>query len=227
MDTITINGKTLEELGVDGLAEYTVGGSSFDNQTFFGRNRTTFDVLASVPRLKTVAFTLAFKSATRAAAVMLKSRVDAEFVGKIDLRMPDDLYYTVYADGIGDLVLKGTSGGYIGTAAYKFKGICHGEIVTVTGNTVNCLSTTPRTDCKLEVTVPANATYFRLGTVQFNNVSAGDVLTADGLTGRILVNGAPASGEISFTQFPFLVPGENNIYTTAGTATVTYYPTYI
>lgn len=224
MDTIYINGKSLSTLGVDGLLEYTITGTGISNEVFTGRFRTHFSVLASVPGTKAVTFTLVFKAQTRNAAVLLKSAVDAEFVGQVELKMPDDLYYTCYSSAIGEIMLKGSDSGWIGTAVYKCTGFCHDQLVTETGTSINCTSTMPRTDCKLEYTVPAAVNVYTLGTVAFTNLSAGDVLTADGIEGRFLVNNAPAVNRVIFTEFPYLVPGEN---TFPDAVTVTYYPTYI
>lgn len=225
MDTIYINGTDVQTLGAKGLMEYTIGGTALDNEVFHGRYRTHFGVLASVPGTRSIKFTLAFEANTRQDALLNKSAVDALMVGVVDLQMPDELFYRCYSSGIGDLVLMGTdNGGYIGTAVYKFTGICHGSLVTQTGTSINCTSTMPRTDCKLECTVSADADEFVLGTVTFTNVSAGDVLVADGIEGRFLVNGAPSVNEVSFLTFPYLVPGTN---TFPRSVTVTYEPTYI
>jgi len=56
-------------------------------------------------------------------------------------------------------------------------------------------------------------------------VSEGDVLTADGINGRMLKNGVPTTG-VTFTHLPYLVPGSQTI-TCPETLTVKYYPSYI
>jgi hypothetical protein len=61
--------------------------------------------------------------------------------------------------------------------------------------------------------------------VVFKNVSEGDVLTADGINGRMLKNGVPTTG-VTFTHLPYLVPGSQTI-TCPETLTVKYYPSYI
>jgi hypothetical protein len=57
-------------------------------------------------------------------------------------------------------------------------------------------------------------------------VSAGDVLVADGINGRLLQNGTPTTGNAAFTHLPYLVPGEQTIICPE-TLTVQYYPSYI
>ena len=63
-------------------------------------------------------------------------------------------------------------------------------------------------------------------TVTITGVTAGDVLVVDGIEGRILQNGAPCAGNMSFLHLPALVPGEN-VFSCPEVLTVEYYPTYI
>lgn len=224
MDTIYINGTDIATLGGAALQEWRVGGTALKNQTFLGRWRTNPLVLSSVPTTKKLTFSIAYEAQDAYTATLNKSRVDALLVGKVTLYMPNTLYYTGYTTGIGDLVLMGNdTEGVIGIAQYSFEGICHGPLVTVNAGTVNCLSTAPRTDCILTKTMTAAADAFALGPVTFTNVSAGDVLKVDGIEGTIMVNGAPVSNPISFSEFPYLVPGQN----TTNADSISYYPTYI
>lgn len=58
------------------------------------------------------------------------------------------------------------------------------------------------------------------------DVSEGDEIVVDGILGRILQNGAPCAGNMSFIHLPSLVPGEN-YFQCPEDLTVEYYPTFI
>lgn len=227
METMLINGRDIHDLGAHVLAEYKIGGTNVDTQVFAGRWRTHFDVLEAVPGLRPVQFTLVFTGADRREAFLKKSQVDAMLSGKCELLFPDGIYYTVYAESLGDLVLLGNNkDGVIGQAAYKMSGIAHGEKETTTGADIFCRSTMPRTDCKVTCTATADAAAYTIHGVTFTGVSAGDVLCADGINGRLLVNGAPAVSTVRFMSFPYLVPGWQTIEA-PDAPTVEYYPAYI
>ena len=87
------------------------------------------------------------------------------------------------------------------------------------------MSTLPHTDCKITVTVSQDYATYKVGTVTFSDVHAGDVLVVDGLDKRILINDAPAAQKAEWIRFPSLVPGEN-IIACNDTVTVEYYPVY-
>lgn len=217
----------IHDLGAHTLTDYKIGGTKVDTQVFAGRWRTNFDVLEAVPGLRAISFTLVFTGKTRRDLVLNKSRVDAYLTGKCELLMPDGMYYTCYTGSLGDLVIMGNDEhGVIGQAAYKMSGIAHGDLETTTGANIFCRSTMPRTDCKVTCTATADAAEYTVQGVTFTGVSAGDVLCADGINGRLLVNGAPAVNAVRFMSFPYLVPGWQTIEA-PDAPTVEYYPAYI
>ena len=134
------------------------------------------------------------------------------------------VYYTVILDKVVSATLFN-----VGSVQAEFSllGTRHGEltVVSTSSNQVNCISTIPETPCRITVTVGADATNYQVGTVVFDSVTAGEVLTVDGLKMRILVNGAPAAARATFTEFPVLKPGSNSI-TCDDRVTVQYYPLY-
>ena len=113
----------------------------------------------------------------------------------------------------------------IALCSYQFKGVRHDKLETVQGNTVICKSTVPHTDCRLTCTASQDYASLTIDTVTITGVTAGDVLVVDGILGRILQNGAPCAGNMSFVHFPSLVPEENTL-TCPEDLTVEYYPTY-
>ena len=75
------------------------------------------------------------------------------------------------------------------------------------GNTIICESTLPYTDCVLTARVGQDGTNYQMGPVMFDIVYAGQVLTVDGITKRILVGGIPDASGAEWIQFPTLEPG--------------------
>ena len=145
-----------------------------------------------------------------------------KFAGIVELVLPDGAMYTSVLTGIGDE--ETLAPGKI-RCSFKFEAIRHGPLQSVTGNRLICMSTLPKTDCKLTATVGASGSNYKLGSVIFPVVTAGEVLCVDGITKRILVNGVPAAQRAEWTQFPYLAPGENTIEC-VDPVTVEYYPGY-
>ena len=217
----------IHDLGAHTLQDYKVTGTKIDTEVFAGRWRTHFNVLESVPGLRNIQFTLVFEGATRRDVVLNKSRADAFLAKECELLLPDGLLYTCYPASLGDLVLMGNDReGIIGQAAYKLTGIAHGELETVSGYDVFCRSTMPRTDCRVTCTASADASEYTVAGVTFTDITAGDVVCADGINGRLLINGAPATSAVHFMSFPYLVPGWQAI-DAPDTPIVEYEPAYI
>lgn len=217
-----INDKDLCEYGGNLLMEYKVGGVELDISVFQGRKRSSFNLLDASTGLKILTLPIVFKGEDRANAAHNKSMFEQIIFGKNELVMDDGLLYTAVLSEIGESE-------YIGLellkAEYIFTGIRHGEYVEVKGNEVYCDSTLPYTDCILTVTVANDTARYNVGSVIFENVTAGEVLTVDGINGRILVNGVPAAERADWIEFPKLVPGWNTIQCD-DELTIEFYPAY-
>lgn len=224
--SMCVNDTDLAKLGVI-VESYKVGPTEVTNDVFQGRNRTSFNVLSSVFGMREIAVNLFYTAKTRREITLAKSRIDGLMVGKLDLLLPDGLHYEAVLSTAGELQILGVqSNQLIALCSYTFRGICHDPLVTATGNTVICTSTIPETSCRLTCTASKAYTSLTIDTVTITNVKAGDVLVVDGIDGRILQNGAPCAGNMSFMHLPALVPGEN-VLNCPETLTVEYYPTYI
>ena len=77
----------------------------------------------------------------------------------------------------------------------------------------------------MTATATASASSFALGTVIFFDVSANDVLVADGINGHITKNATAV--QANFIRLPYLVPVENTITSTVDNVMVEYYPTFM
>ena len=209
------------------VENYTISGTAITNAQYKGINRTNFNLLKQTYGYKQITLNLVLIDDTRKDLVTNKSQLDSLFTGKVELLMPDGFYYTAFLQTAGELTIIGQNNNEVlAQCKYTFSGIQHDALVTATGNTVNCSSTMPYTDCRLTCTASQAYQELQIGPVTVTDVAQGDVIVADGINGRILQNGAPCAGNMSFIHFPTLVPGSNTI-TCPETLTVEYYPTYI
>lgn len=217
-----INDKDLREYSGKLLADYKVSGCELDISVVNGRKRSSFNLLNATVGLKTLTISIEFSGSDRADASLKKSMFEKIAFGKSELVMDDGLLYSVVLSKIGDTT-------YIGQelikVEYTFTGVRHGERVKTEGNIVYCDSTLLYTDCILTATATDNADFYSVGSVTFKNVSAGEILTVDGINGRILVNGIPAAERADWIEFPKLVPGKN-ILQCDDVLTVEFYPAY-
>lgn len=224
-----INGVNPEDYGVLPLREYTVGGTKITNDIFQGRNRSDYRLLAGVYGRKPITLTLVYSGKTYREAKLLQSTVESWMWGKIELFLPDGFYYTSTLDSIGDGTPEGVDGNQVLCGVeYSFSGIQHDPLVTVQNAATGFLNpgTLPYADCICSVTASAAASSYQLAGATFQNVAQGEQLTVDGINGRLLRNGAPAPGNVTFTKFPTVTPGQNS-FSAADPVTVQYYPCYI
>jgi hypothetical protein len=225
-ETMYVDGVNIHDIGAV-LESYTVSGTEITNEVYQGRNRTNFNLLVKQFGRKTVTVTVFFHSIDRHMLTLKQSKLTSMLTGVVELALPDGFYYRCTLDKVGDLQIIGVDGkGCIAECIYTLMGIQHDVLQTVTGNVVYAEGTLWQMDCILTCTASRAYTSIQVGTVTFTGVSAGDVLVADGINGRLLQNGTPTTGNASFTHLPFLVPGKQ-IITCPETLTVQYYPSYI
>ena len=226
--SLYINGTNVADYGV--LVEsFKVGSTEVKSEIYQGFNRTNFNVLSAQLNTRQITVSLFYKAPTRRQLALIKAKIDAMMIGKLELWLPDDFFYTAVLTGAGEEQILGVEyNEEIAICSYTFQGIRHDPIETVQlahGGTLYCRSTIPRTDCRLTCTASQNRASLQMGPVTITGVSKNDVLVADGITGRILQNGALCAGNMSFLHFPYLTPGPNTI-TCPEDLTVEYYPTY-
>jgi hypothetical protein len=228
--TMHINGTNIADYGVL-VEKMSIGAIDTQQEVYQGVNRTNFNVLDTIQYMRTVSVNLFYASRTRRELALIKSKIDNMMNGKLELWMPDGFYYSAYLVSAGEESILGVENNkVIALCSYQFKGVRHDklekvETTALTNNVVMCKSTVPHTDCKLTCTASQNYASLQIDTVTITNVSQGDVLTVDGITGRILQNGGLCAGNMSFIHFPSLVPDENYL-TCPEDLTVEYYPTY-
>lgn len=228
--TMHINGVNIADYGVL-VEKLKVGSIETEQSVYQGVNRTNFNVLDTIQHMRTIDISLFYTAKTRRELALIKSELDNMMTGKLELWVPDGFYYSAYLVNAGEETYIGQEGDkVIALCPYQFKGIRHDPLQTVEtsaadDNLIYCKSTVPKTDCRLTCTASQNYASLKIDTVTITNVTAGDVLVVDGITGRILQNGALCAGNMSFIHFPSLKSGKNNIDCVED-LTVEYYPTY-
>lgn len=223
--TMHINGVDIYHY--DALLEsFKVGATKVEFNTYQGKNRTSFNLLSSQFFMRPITLSLFFKAKTRRELALKKAVIDNLLYGKPEIWLPDGFFYSVTMKSAGEEQILGVENNeVIALCTYSFEGIRHDKLETVAGNIVDCKSLIQRTDCRLTCTASQVYASITIDSVTITNVAANDILTVDGINGRILQNGAPCAGNMSFLHFPYLVPGLQEI-TCPETLTIEYYPTY-
>lgn len=217
-----INGIDIADYGGQLRMEYKTSGYQLDTAAFKGRNRSSFVLLTSTTGFMTITLPVVFEGADRDDVTRKKSLFDMLIFGKNELLMDDGFQYAAYLSAIGDSSYPAPE---LIEVEYTLIGVRHGDKVTVTGNTVACDSTLPDTDCILSCTVGTSGAGYKVGSVTFKSVTAGQRLVVDGINKRILVDGVPAAENAEWIRFPSLKPGLNNLEC-SDTLTVEFYPVY-
>ena len=227
----TVNGKPIATYGGASLLDFSIGETPVDASIFQGVNRSNWNLLKNIYSMREIRLTVVFEAEDLRQAKLNRSALNSVLFKKTELFIPyDGFHYTVICTstgaettiGIGEKTAQIKS-------EYTFKGIRHDDLKTVTlasGATIYCLSTMPFTDCRLTATVGTSAATYQLGGATFKNVSAGNVLVFDGIDGKITKNGVNEAANVTWIDFPSLVPGPNTI-TCPDAVTVQYAPTYI
>lgn len=202
-----------------------VSNAEYTSEYKYMRTRSTIRHLSHEIGLKNLEVHVAFIGGDIHEIQMKRSAFRAALIGTLDISFARDRF-SYFAEYVGDAELESE---YDGAALSKFmfQAVQHLPLEVITGTSVMCQSTIPETDCRLTATAMSTASSVVLGTVTFSNVSANDVLVADGITGAITKNGTPVTA--SFIRLPYLVSGANTVTASEGLSNITveYYPTFL
>lgn len=218
-----LNGTPLEDYGGRLVRDYTYTPPVLSPAVYKGRFRSSFILLDNPVDFGELDIQVVFEGEGYTEVTIKKSTFDAAILGKNVIVMGDGFWYDTYTEELGAATYPGTG---LLECSYKLKAIRRGPDIEVTGNIIYCDSTWPTTDCILTATVSTAAANYEIEGVIFEDVDPGDVLTVDGINGRILVNGAPNAQKATWTRFPSLSPGKNSL-TCPDTLTVQYHPVYL
>lgn len=206
-----------------------IGGTPITNTYIKGRNRTNYIYQTNELGLKPIKFRVCFQESTVALCEDYKTTLLGDLMGVKEISLPDGYFYRSMLKKIGKEEWLGSenNGGVLLLFDLEFEGIQHKRLIYVADgrNEFTAQGTMPKMDCQL-VTVAGSATshYYVFG-ADFGAVSAGDVLTFDGIEKRMLKNGSPTSIN-GYFEFPYVVAGANQ-FTGDDPITVAYYPCFI
>lgn len=231
---------------IDGVDIYTVGAlvkdfkvsaTAIANTAYQGMDSTNFNVLSTVRGMRVITVTLFYRGSTKRELALKKAKIDnALGAGKVELYLPDGFYYSAYLTSAGEESVLGVEGqDVIAVCTYTLEGIRHDALETIdtrSGADFLCKSLIPETDVKITYKNTSGYASIVISGVSITGLSNNDQVVIDGINKRILKNGVPFSGGVTFIKFPKLAPGVNRITTKVGAYTVNvdltveYYPTY-
>ena len=220
-----INGEPISKYGGIMLGTPRVSNAEYTSTYSYQRTRSTIRHLSHDIGMKTLEVNVAFLGDSIHEIQMKRSVFRAALIGLVDLSFTQD-GFSYFSEYLGDAELESEYNGAV-MSKFKFSAVQHLPLKKVTGTKVFCESTVPITDCKLTAIMPVTGTNFILGPVKFLHAFEGTLAVADGINGLITEDGY--SLQTSFVHLPYLVPGDNEIETTADPSTVTieYYPTFL
>ena len=119
---MTINGVDPKDFGAELKLEYTVGMPELDTQTLQGRNRTNFILTAQILGMREITLPFVITGIDHADIMYRKSYLDQLFIGKCELFLPDDFYYSAAVDTFEDVEFKGPHHSIFGTRCFSIRG---------------------------------------------------------------------------------------------------------
>ena len=218
-----INGIPAETYGGIMLGTPRVSTAEYTSKYEYMRTRSTIRHLSHDVGLKELECHVAFLGNNIHDIQMKRSTFRAALIGLVDLSFKRDRFF-YFAEYKGETELESEHEN-AAVSKFKFEVVQHLPLERITGQTVLCASTIPETDCRITATAASTASELTVGTVKFSNVTAGDVLVADGIDGKITKNNQAVTAE--FIRLPYLTRGENTIAGTFSSMIVEYYPTFI
>lgn len=237
---ITVNGRDLAEFSAKLLTEYGLGVCGVETETFQGSGRSSVYLLGQKASPMEILLPLEFWGEDRADTVKKWSRFCGNLMGKVELDLQDGFIYHCWAAELGQPLW--ITDEWM-SVEVKLKGMRHRETVSLTVETaedavVECVSTFPKTDCVVSLTVPEGTTGVSLSLGEQvwsygGTVSAEAELVLNGVDKCFTLGGENIAGQLEWEDFPYLVPGENltEVYfggqKVTGRVTVTYRPTFL
>lgn len=231
MDDLTyINDKPLCSFGGLLGENYEVGQSSLKYETLTTANGAGLVVAGRTIGLRSIVLPIDIYGSTSEDAQHRVSLLLRELAsGTVKLGLPDGFLYFA--------VLTGQGGPTIITKAavalsLTFQGIRCKPMEQAVGHEFEVYGTMPEMNCRLSVTVGADAQTYQLGGIAFDGgehtsgLKRGDVIVVDGMEKTVTINGSPAMDRCDLITFPTVHPG-SNVIEAADPVTLEYYPAYL
>lgn len=244
---IYISGHDLSEFRAKLESDYTIAGGEIENHISRAPSRSSLLLLKQDVGPLTIRLPLNFYAGSKRETMAHMTRFSALCQGPVELDLSDGFSYTCLLTEIGETAWLGDC---FCAVDYTFSGIRHGQPITLEGLAPLRLendATLQKTDCVITVqglkctasapvvlTISDGSQTFltwKLDTESGKYAGGGD-LVLDGVNKRNLYrNGNIPTGTMSFTDYPYLRPGQNTIGISGGLTTarlrVSYAPAYV
>lgn len=219
---IAINGTVCDTV----ILSYRVGQSELTAE--YMQSNTSLYAFSSAVGVRPLTMKALFREGSRGACEIAASNFMRQLRGKNEIAIIGGNQYTAVLLSAKDLIPIGITAM---TAEYEFAAVAHGDEIVRTianGDTVECGSTVPETDCVLTVTSAANVASASVMGVTIQNLAADVPVIVDGRSKLVTAETANKFADTDLVSFPTLRPGANPI-TISGAVTVqlAYYPTYL
>lgn len=245
---VTVSGRSLREFRAKMLS-YPEFQTVIDTELFQGAARSTLAVLKNRRGAMIMHCYIDFFGSNEERTEQ-RSSFEALFLGMepVEIDIGDGYFYRAVLTSSAESITKGE---IYTTAEYRFRVTRHRdpqvlEVVSYStehpeNGEIYCLSNAEKTDCVLTISFPggmAAASFLNVNlngqtwSYEFSNISIGTIVL-DGIHKILLIDGQNATNRITWTDFPYLVPGKNLLeIKISGIAfsrpcTVEYTPTYL
>lgn len=229
-DYTYINDRPLNEFGGFLLSSYEVGQSKISFETLTAPSGAGFTVAGRSLGLRSIKLPIHIYGDTPEDAQHRVSVLLREFLsGRVKLGLPDGfLYFAVLTGQEGPTLITEE----ILSLSLTLQGIRCKPMEQAVGHDFEVYGTMPEMNCRLRVTVGADAQTYKLGGITFDGgehtsgLKRGDVIVVDGMEKTVTINGSPAMDRCDLITFPTVHPG-SNVIEAADPVTLEYYPAYL
>lgn len=244
---IYIGGRDLSEFQAKLMTDYAISGYTITNAYNQGPDRSSFVLFRQTHGLLSITLPLDFYGDSKAEVMECLSAFNAQCEGVVELNLSDGFSYTCMLEEPGETQWLCDTWC---TVDYRFVGIRHKEALTVTEQTpvhIQNSGTWPRNDCIITLknlipvtnvpvilTISDGNTVFLTWKIETagGQYAACSDLVLDGVNKRNLWGGGNVpTGTMTWTDYPYLLPGENVIALSGGCTTagivVDYTPAYL
>lgn len=244
---IYIDGHDLSEFRAKLESDYSISGYSVENHINQGPSRSSCLLLRQNIGALTLRLPLNFYAGSKRETMECLSAFNALCQGTVEIDLSDGFAYTCVLTEIGETAWLGDC---FCAVDYTFSGVRHKEAMTLEGPAPLALenaATFPRCDCVITLKnlkcTSAVPVILRLSdgsrtflTWKIDTGSglygAGGDLVLDGVNKRNLYRGGNIpTGTMTWTDYPYLVPGRNTVSLSGGLAgaelRIAYVPAYL